>query len=65
MQCIRVYSKECAELRTTKIQKLTPDERKSIPTENLSCEISCKIWWSGFVISCQGQQVLQGKNDKG
>lgn len=36
-QCAREYWKKCAKLRATQLRKLTPNERKSIPTENLSC----------------------------
>ena len=37
-QCATEGWEECAEPRATQLPKLMRDERKSIPTENLSCE---------------------------
>ena len=39
MQCAREYWADDVDLRATAIHKLTPAERKNIPTENLLAEI--------------------------
>lgn len=61
MQCIREYSKECAEPRTTKIQKLTPDERKSIPTENLSLRYLARYGGVVSLSAVKGNKFFKAK----